>query len=87
MVWQSIAMTSNVDRLLALGRARRALRDEPDLARVVRRRARLTQDEIATELGVDRSAVSRWESGTRMPRADVLTRYLDLLERVTGRAL
>lgn len=74
---------SAVNDVLARGRARRTWRTEPAaLARLVRTRAGLTQAEIADVLGVDRSAVSRWESGARTPRSTVLTRYMDLLERI-----
>ena len=79
-------MTDNTERLFARGRARRTWQAQPaELARLVRRRAGLTQDEIATALGVERTAVSRWEAGLRTPRVEVLTRYLELLERLTAR--
>ena len=82
---QTIAMTE-MDRVLARGRARRAWRAEPaGVARFTRERAGLTQREMAALLGVDRSAVSRWEAGVRAPRAAVLERYLQVLERVRGR--
>lgn len=72
-----------VNEVLARGRARRTWRTEPAaLARLVRNRAGLTQAELADVLGVDRSAVSRWESGARTPRSAVLARYMDLLDRI-----
>ncbi len=48
----------------------------------MRRRAELSQAEVANALNVDPSAVSRWEAGQRMPRPDVLAQYLDLLDRL-----
>lgn len=42
---------------------------------VARRKAGLTQAEVAKALGVDRSAVSLWETGTNKPRGN---RMLDL---------
>lgn len=40
--------------------------------------ANLTQKEVASELNVDRSTVSYWESGAAMPRADQLPKLADL---------
>lgn len=74
-------MMSTID-ILARGRARRRLRSTPSYARLVRQRAGLTQTELAQVLGVDRSAVSRWESGRRLPRPEVLQRYADVLARI-----
>lgn len=65
--------------IFARGRARRALRTEPARARFIRERAGLTQAEIAGLLGVDRSAVSRYESGRRIPSGAVLDRYAKVL--------
>ena len=75
---------TEADRMLARRRARRTWQTQPtELARLVRQRAGLTQDEIAALLGVDRSAVSRWEAGQRTPCAEILTRYIKLLDRLT----
>lgn len=41
--------------------------------------ARLTQGEIARAIGVSAAAVSRWESGERLPRGDAASRYAALL--------
>lgn len=35
-----------------------------------RKATRLTQDDVAAELGVNRQAVSAWENGREMPRCD-----------------
>ena len=37
-----------------------------------RRRAGLTQDCVADVLRIDRSTVSKWESGLAMPRANLI---------------
>lgn len=71
------------DHILTRGRARRRVRAEPELARLIRARAGLTQTEMATLIGVDRSAISRWEAGRRTPRAEALTRYAELLDRLS----
>lgn len=74
---------TNAERILTRGRTRRAWQSQPaELARLVRRRANLTQGDIAALLGVDRSAVSRWEAGERTPRVEVLARYLALLDQL-----
>jgi transcriptional regulator with XRE-family HTH domain len=69
----------NAETIIARGRARRALRADPAYARLVRLRAGLTQAEVGELLGVDRSAVARWEAGTRMPQGSLIDRYRDLL--------
>jgi len=80
-----VMKTTSMDRMLARGRARRVWRAEPaGVARLTRERAGLTQSEMAELLGVDRSAVSRWEAGVRAPRPEVLARYLKVLEAARG---
>lgn len=37
-----------------------------------RQKAGLSQSQVAKELGVDQSAVCRWETGENMPRAAML---------------
>lgn len=70
--------------ILDRGRARRSQRSDPGLGRLIRLRAGLTQGEMANLLGVDRSAIARWELGTRTPRTDILIRYRDLLDRLAA---
>lgn len=65
--------------ILARGRARRRIRAEPTYTRLVRERAGLSQEEMAKVLGVDRSAISRWENAKRVPRPAMLDRYAQLL--------
>lgn len=45
-----------------------------------RKSKNLTQDAVAAELGVTRSAVAMWESGKSFPRAELLPRLAKLLE-------
>lgn len=44
-----------------------------------RKKAGLTQKELAEKLGVDQSAVSFWETGKRAPRGAKLLRLADVL--------
>jgi DNA-binding XRE family transcriptional regulator len=78
--------SADVDSVLALTRARRRLRAEPDLGRLVRLRAGLSQQQMADLVGVERSALARWERGERLPRADALMKYLALLDRLSMEA-
>lgn len=58
-----------------------ATEDEtPGLIRRVRRRAKLSQRELAHELGVSQSAVAKWETGRTTPTARMLTKVLKLGE-------
>lgn len=44
----------------------------------LRIQAKLTQMQVAEAVQVDRSTVSYWESGTAMPRSELLPRLADL---------
>jgi len=44
----------------------------------LRERAGLTQTQVADSLGLDRSAVCKWENGVSKPRADSLLKLADL---------
>jgi transcriptional regulator with XRE-family HTH domain len=70
-----------VEDLLARSRAKGGL-PEPRLRRELRENAHLSQAELAAAFGVTRSAVCRWEAGTRRPRARLLEAYLELLDRL-----
>jgi transcriptional regulator with XRE-family HTH domain len=48
-------------------------------ARAIRERAGISASEIARELNVSPSTVSRWERGERIPRPDVAERWARLL--------
>ena len=45
-----------------------------------RKKAGLTQKELAEKMGVDQSAVSFWETGKRVPRGAKLLRLADVLD-------
>lgn len=50
-----------------------------DNIRQYRERAEITQKEMADRLGVKQSAVSMWETGAALPRADMLPKIAKLL--------
>lgn len=41
--------------------------------------AKLTQAELADQIGVDRSTIAYWESNAAMPRAELLPKLADAL--------
>jgi transcriptional regulator with XRE-family HTH domain len=57
--------------------------DLPDLIFETRAGAGLNQAQLAEALGTSREAVAAWESGTEVPRVDVLER----LAQVCGKRL
>jgi DNA-binding XRE family transcriptional regulator len=48
----------------------------------IRRKAGLTQADIASELGIHPITVTRWETGAREPRGELAERYGALLRRL-----
>jgi transcriptional regulator with XRE-family HTH domain len=50
----------------------------------IRRRARVSRERVADELGVQPLAVARWERGTREPRGELRLRYARLLRMLDG---
>ncbi len=42
-------------------------------------RAKFTQEEVADRLGIDRSTVAKWKTGTASPRADKLLQLARIL--------
>lgn len=48
--------------------------------RTLREKAKLTQTELATQIGVKPNSVSMWESGACIPRIDTLIKLMDLLK-------
>lgn len=55
------------------------VQDTPDRIRALRERAGLTQDELAAKLGVNRSAVCRWERGRRRrPPVEAIAEALNM---------
>ena len=75
-------MIKHID-YLTIGRTRRKIRSEPAYLTLVRERAGLSQVEMAKLVGVDPSAVCRWEAGLRVPRAETLARYAKILEHLS----
>jgi predicted transcriptional regulator len=72
------------DRLeaaLAQARERRNL-PPPIERRLLRMRAGLTQSALAASLGITTAAISRYESGDRTPRAEILASYATALARL-----
>ncbi len=55
---------------------------EPQVARMIRLSADVSQERIAQELGVHRMTVARWESGLRRPRGAMRARYAQLLREL-----
>lgn len=47
--------------------------------RELRQQKKLSQEELARRLGVDRSSVARWEIGSNLPRAEKLMMLAKLL--------
>jgi len=63
----------NEDDLLLVAQARADAKS--GRAREIRRAAGVSQSEVAATCGVDRVAVSLWESGRRTPRGEPAVRY------------
>ena len=68
----------DVRALVEASKRRRSL-PNPAVARELRERAGISQDELAYVVGVSGAAVSRWESGKRTPTGRRLDRYVDVL--------
>ncbi|MCW3039253.1 MAG: hypothetical protein JWM31_1158 [Solirubrobacterales bacterium] len=54
----------------------------PEVARMIRISAGVSQTRLAQELNVHRMTVARWETGKRRPRAQVRVKYADLLDQL-----
>ncbi len=78
--------TEALTAAVAAARLRRGLPD-PELRRIIRRRAGLSQAEVGAAVGVDGPTVCRWELGTRSPRQPAADRYADLLARLASEVL
>lgn len=46
----------------------------------IRKSHNLTQAELAEELGVDRSAIAKWESGASLPRPRLLLKMAKIFQ-------
>ncbi|MBQ9459424.1 MAG: response regulator [Oscillospiraceae bacterium] len=55
--------------------------------RRLRMERNISQQQLANLLHVDRSTIAKWESGTRLPDADMITRLSDCLSAEPGRLL
>lgn len=64
--------------LTARLRARQQL-PAPAVRRALRQAAGLSQDHVAQAVGTSRQAVAHWEAGTRYPRPEHLTAYVEVL--------
>ena len=62
-----------------IDRSRRRRLPDPEMRRLLRLKAGLTQAEIAAAIGVERPTVSRWEAGIRSPRGAHAEAYAELL--------
>jgi HTH-type transcriptional regulator/antitoxin MqsA len=70
-----------LSQLLSEAKVRQRL-PEPQICRLLRVRAGLTQEDVARVLGVNRAALARWELGQRTPRGQLCSDYVRLLERL-----
>ena len=59
----------------------------PAARQQIRKRAELTQSDVAQELGVTREAVALWERGQRTPRLATAVAYVELLDRLSRESL
>lgn len=50
----------------------------------IRRVAGITQAQLARELGVTSTSISRWERGERVPRDPQAARYAQVLKTLAG---
>ena len=48
---------------------------------MARKDARLTQDQVAEQLGITKGAVSQWESGKTGPRTDLFRRFAEITNK------
>ncbi len=62
-------------------RQRRRL-PKPSTARAIREEAGISQQRMATEIGVDRMTLARWESGRRKPRPRAAASSAALLDQL-----
>ncbi len=70
------------DEIIAVGRTRMRFIEELEFARALRRMMGLTLNEMGLLLQASRTAVYRWEEGSRIPRPRVLLRYAKIVERM-----
>ena len=71
------AVTAPLDTALNLAQLRADVLS--GRAQSIRKRARLSQDELAAAIGTVRSTVCSWEQQRRLPRGDLARRYSAVL--------
>jgi transcriptional regulator with XRE-family HTH domain len=54
----------------------------PQRRTFLRKRAGMTQSEMACRVGTAQGVISKWENGLASPKGEQLTRYLDVLVQV-----
>jgi transcriptional regulator with XRE-family HTH domain len=69
------------EQLVLLTEARDAAKS--GRGRRIRELARVTQQELGTAVGVDGSAISRWECGTRRPSGEAALLYAKALKTLS----
>jgi transcriptional regulator with XRE-family HTH domain len=74
---------NDADRLAWL----RTFMEQPGAARSLRQSSGLSEQDMATAIGVTPSAIGRWERGERIPRGPRAVDYARLLQRLHRRAL
>lgn len=62
-----------------MGRGKRSLPQETFDISAARRAKKLTQAQLAEQMGVDQALVSRWESGKVSPNKDNLSKLKEIL--------
>jgi len=75
--------TATRDELFQLGRAYLSLPGTTE-RRAIRERVGLSQADLAGVLGVTAPALSRWESGERVPSRRLLLGYAELLAHLSA---
>jgi DNA-binding transcriptional regulator YiaG len=71
---------SGAATLSSLAEARRAASN--GRAKATRQAARISQAEIARAVGVSPACISRWESGTRLPKGEAAQRYAEIIRQL-----
>jgi transcriptional regulator with XRE-family HTH domain len=71
----------DVKEIVARAHRRREL-PPPQARQAIRQAAGISQEELASALGVSRQTVANWERGTRFPSSDHLVPYGRVLQRL-----
>jgi DNA-binding transcriptional regulator YiaG len=72
--------STSMSRSAGLARVRRLF--ATGMARQIREAHHVSQGEMATDIGASQAALSRWESGSRVPTGDAALRCLDVLDEL-----